>query len=131
MAASKNRMSGFGQSAGPPKTHVVVGIAHVAAGAIRVLSFVFFVLTNSEAFAYPLIALPMLVLAAVTVLAGLWLADGRRRGGILALGTDLLVLLALLTAPGSGGGLDVAINAGLAAAALVVLPGLSTSAKGA
>ena len=93
------------------------------------LGFVFFVITNSEGFAYPLIALPMLVLAAVTVLAGLWLADGRRRGGILALGTDLLVLLALLVLPDTGGGLDVAINAGLAAAALVVLPGLSTSVK--
>jgi hypothetical protein len=130
MAGSRNRMSGFGQSAGPPKTHVVVGIAHVAAGAIRVLSFVYFVLMNSGGFAFPLMALPMLVLAAVTVLAGLWLADGRRRGGILALGTDLLVLLALLVLPDSGGGLDVAINAGLAAAALVVLPGLSTSVKG-
>jgi hypothetical protein len=129
MAGFRSRLTGPMDREGPPKTHVVVGIAHVAAGAIRVLSFVFFVLTNSGGFAFPLMAIPMLVLAAVTVLAGLWLADGRRRGGILALGTDLLVLLALLVLPGSGGGLDVAINAGLAAAALVVLPGLSTSVK--
>jgi hypothetical protein len=108
-----------------PAAHVIVGIAHVIAGAVAALNFVFFtLLTDGNAVLTP-ISVILAMLAAVTLLGGLWLADGKRRGAFLALSVDALRLLLSFVATGGWSAIGLLINVALGAAVIWVLPRLN------
>ena len=67
----------------------------------------------------------LLILAAMCLLAGLWLRDGQRRGAILAAVLDGSLLL---FSPARFG-LDTLVTLGLLVGAIAVLPMLSSTAE--
>ena len=70
----------------------------------------------------------LLILAAMCLLAGLWLRDGQRRGAILAAVLDSARLALLLLSPGRFG-LDSVVTLGLLVGAIAVLPTLSSTGE--
>ncbi len=109
--------------------HDLVGLAHVIIGAIALggglLSVMFLESLSLRTVAGPLI---LLTLAAMCLLAGLWLRDGRRRGAILAAVLDGARLSLLLFSPARFG-LDTLVTLGLLVGAIAVLPTLSSTAE--
>lgn len=106
-----------------PQTYV--GIAHIAFGALGLITGTLGILFALSGVAGWLLVgyIGMVALAGLTIVAGLWLHDGHRRGAILAAATDgLRLLLALLvTHPLS---LDVLMPAGLLGAIFWLWPTL-------
>lgn len=79
-----------------------VGIAHIAFGALGLITGTLGILFALSGVAGWLLVgyIGMVALAGLTIVAGLWLHDGHRRGAILAAATDgLRLLLALLDPP--------------------------------
>jgi hypothetical protein len=118
-------MRGTLQHSRGPSPHVVIGFAHVAIGALGVFNAF-----SQGLFADDRIALlPTLAIAAgglasgILVLGGLWLADGRRRGAVLAVSMDGLRLVALLLV-GAFGTLDFVASLALGVAVVWVWPHL-------
>lgn len=105
-----------------PQPHVVVGIAHVVMGALRVLNLMVFTLATGGASALSSYSAIMIAVAGGTVLGGLWLADGRRRGALLAFAMDAMHVLLLLFVSRPSSTLDLILNAALAVAVIWVLP---------
>ncbi len=108
-----------------PAAHVVVGIAHVIIGAAAVLNFLFYTLFTGGSSILTPSSIILAVLAAATVLGGLWLADGKRRGAFLALSVDALRLLLSFVATGGWSEIGLLINVALGAAVIWVLPRLN------
>ncbi len=109
--------------------HDLVGLAHVIIGAIALggglLSVMFLESLSLRTVAGPLI---LLILAAICLLAGLWLRDGQRRGAMLAAVLDGARLSLLLLSPARFG-LDTLVTLGLLVGAIAVLPTLSSTAE--
>lgn len=116
------------QSRGP-SAPVIIGFAHVILGAIGVLNVLFSIVFHD--FAAPVRVVVALLIGAVAsgvvVVAGLWLAEGRRRGAVVACtmdavrGASLLYVGALFT-------LDFACVLALGIAAVWVAPQLDLPA---
>lgn len=108
-----------------PAAHVVIGFAHVASGALGI----FGALSQGVFAANGVAVLPMIAIAiggvasGLLVLGGLWLADGRRRGAVLALSMDGLRVLALL-AVGAIASVSFIASLALGVAAVWVWPKL-------
>jgi hypothetical protein len=122
MGRRPNALKGTRALYASPQPHVVVGIAHVVTGALRVLNFMVFTLATGGAAVLSAYSATMIVVAGVTVLGGLWLADGRRRGALLTFAMDAVhVVMLFVVSPGSST-LDLIVNAALAVAVIWVLP---------
>ena len=119
------------RQSGALSPHVVIGLAHVVLGAIGVLGDVRTVVVGSD-FAAPISVVVSLCIGAVAagalVVAGLWLADGRRRGALLAGAMDAVRCLVLLYT-GSSVTLAFGVTLALGVAALWVLPQLALPAR--
>jgi hypothetical protein len=130
---NRRAMRGTLRQNAAPAAHVVIGFAHVASGALGI----FGALSQGVFSANGVAPLPMIAIAiggiasGLLVLGGLWLADGRRRGALLALSMDGLRVLALL-AVGAIGSVSLIASLVLGAAAVWVWPQLEvpTSARG-
>jgi hypothetical protein len=118
-------LGGTLQQSSGPTVSTVIGFAHVARGAVGVLGLaVTLAFNRPTSMADGVVALLLLALSSVgLVVAGLWLADGRKRGAVLAVGLDV-VSIALLLFGGRIASLDFGISLALGAAALWVLPQL-------
>ena len=101
-----------------------MGVAHVGVGALRVLNFLVFTLATSARAILSPASVVLVVLAAATVLGGLWLADGLRRGAVLSLTMDVAHVLALLLLSRTVSPLDLVMNIALAIGVIWVLPRL-------
>ncbi len=108
-----------------PVPHVVVGFAHVAVGALVVLGFLVFTLATGGGALLTLATVATAALAGASVLGGLWLADGQRRGAYLALIMDAARVLFLLFAGGQRNYFDLILNVALGVAVIWVLPQLT------
>ena len=108
-----------------PAAYVVIGLAHVASGALGI----FGALSQGVFAANGIAPFPMTAIAiggvasGLLVLGGLWLADGRRRGALLALSIDGLRVFALL-AVGAMASVDFIASLALGIAAVWVWPQL-------
>ena len=128
----RRAMRGTLQHSRGPSPHVVIGIAHVASGALGVFS----TLSQGLFAASGIALLPGLAIAVggiasgLLVLGGLWLADGRRRGAALAVSMDGLRLVALLLV-GAIGTLDFVASLALGIAVVWVWPKLDPTEHGA
>ncbi|MES3033851.1 MAG: hypothetical protein V4813_07620 [Gemmatimonadota bacterium] len=108
----------------PSKAHVVVGLIHLVLGVITVLGVVAALFASGlGAPLGPLTAL-LAVMAALRVFGGLWLADGKRRGAMLALTADILQLGAQLVNYRTASVLGLLESVVLAGAVLWVMPHL-------
>ena len=118
-------MRGTLQHSRGPSPQVVIGLAHVATGALGVFS----ALSQGLFAANGIALLPGLAIAVgglvsgLLVLGGLWLADGRRRGAALAVSMDGLRLVALLLV-GAIGTLSFVASLALGIAVVWVWPQL-------
>ena len=105
--------------------HTIIGFAHVALGALGVLGVLMTIVFGSGMPAAAV--LPGVVLSAVAsgalVLAGLWLAEGRKRGAVLAASMDA-ARCALLAYSGGIFTLDVLLSLVLGGASIWILPQL-------
>jgi hypothetical protein len=110
-----------------PKSNVVVGLAHVAVGALYLPNLLFVMLTATESGEILVPSTSAFVLLPIaSILGGLWLADGRRRGAVVALVSDAVRVLVLLFVPAnSGSTLNLLLFAALGAAVIWVLPRLN------
>ena len=105
----------------------MVGLAHVVLGALSLGTGIFglvFAVNGVGMGTGGLIANGLLLVSAVmTVLAGLWIRDGRRAGALLALPIDGLRVVLALVAP-AGSLLDLVASVALLGGVLWVLPTL-------
>ena len=106
----------------------VVGFGHIILGALGVVSagvsIIFMGAFTLEAAGASLL---LLTVAGLTVLAGLWIRDGHRRGAILAAGLDVCRLAVLVLAGSLG--VDMVLTIALLIGAIWVLPMLSSSSS--
>ncbi|MBC7793098.1 MAG: hypothetical protein H7Z43_05280 [Clostridia bacterium] len=108
-----------------PTPHVIVGLAHVVVGALRVLYFMLITLfTNASQVLSPA-SIVIAAIAGGTVLGGLWLADGRRRGAAVTLMVDLALVGVLFVRQQPNSALDLFVNTALAVGVVWVLPRLA------
>jgi len=122
---ARRAMRGTMRQNSGPSAHVVIGFAHVASGAMGIFGALSQGLFAANGIALlPFIAIAVGGLASgLLVLGGLWLADGRRRGAVLAVSMDGLRILTLLFV-GAIGSVSFGISLALAIAAVWVWPQL-------
>ena len=111
----------------------VVGVAHVAAGAMAAVAALFVLAMTAEhgSAGERVTAAVMLLLGGGLATAGLWLRDGRRRGAVLAVALDGLRLLLLLLALPRSGALDLAFALALLGGTVWLWPTLDPPAAAA
>jgi hypothetical protein len=110
----------------------VVGIGHVVLGASALGGALFGAVMGVDHGALGALIVSGLLAAigVVTAVAGLWLKDGQRRGGLLAGGLDLARLLLLVLAWPRTSLLDVVLTVGLLGGVLWVYPTLGATDAG-
>ena len=108
----------------------VIGMAHVAVGALGLLTGTFGGLFAAAGVAPETLMLAggTILAAALTILAGLWIIDGRGRGAALAVVVDTLRLF-LLGAAVRGVNMDVLLAAALLGAVLWLWPSLDARVR--
>lgn len=108
----------------PPKAHVAIGLVHVAFGVISALGLVVFVFQPFVPAGYWMLTVFLGTVAALRLFGGVSLADGKRRGAMLALTADVLQLGALLVTVRTATFGGLLQNVALIAAVLWVMPHL-------
>ena len=104
--------------------HAILGFAHIALGALGVFNLLALLLAAGGGMRVAGVVFVLGGLASgVSVLAGLWLVDGRRRGAQLAVAMDAVRVFLLFAAGGAGSLLFCAV-VGLGIASAYVWPGL-------
>jgi hypothetical protein len=108
----------------------VVGVAHVAAGAVAVCVALFaFVMTAEYGTAGERVGAGVtLLLGAGLAAAGLWIRDGQRRGAVLAAALDGLRVLAVALAYPRGSGPDLVLSLLLLGGVVWLWPTLAAGA---
>ncbi len=109
--------------AAPFAPATVIGFAQLLLGAFGIVAVGLALLFANSLSVLMVVAVAIRsVVAALTCLAGLWIADGRRRGALLAIVCDLVQLVVLAVT--AQWGVELALAAALVVATVWLLPSL-------
>ena len=122
MARRKSALAGTRSHSASPEPHVIVGLAHVVIGAMRVLQVILLTLISDRAPGLSFVVLLSAALATGTVLGGLWLSDRKRRGVVVSLILDVAGIVAIVLFSKPWSLFDLAVLAALAASVVWVAP---------
>ena len=114
-----------------PTPYVIVGLAHVIVGALRVLYFMLITLFTNASLVFSPTSIVIAAIAGGTVLGGLWLTDGRRRGAAVTLLVDLAHVGVLFVLQQPNSALDLFVNTALAVGVVWVVPRMAVEREAA